>query len=231
MERPPSGSRPALPAQPDAAVDLLVFPYNGNGLEALDCLGSAYRLVAFVDDTPEKQGPHAHGHVVYGREALLRWPGAQVLAVPGSAKSFETRRALIESLGLATDRYARVIHPAARVSPLATLGRNVLVMAGVVITSNAVIGDHVCVLPNTVVHHDAHVGDWSLVGSNVTIAGGVHIGRNCYVSSGSSLMNGLRVGDGSLVGLGSNVIRDIEPGNWVAGNPAKPIRRLPRASA
>ena len=35
---------------------LLIFPCNGNGLEALDCLGDAYRCVGFVDDTPEKQG-------------------------------------------------------------------------------------------------------------------------------------------------------------------------------
>jgi hypothetical protein len=35
---------------------LLIFPCNGNGLKALDCLGDANELIGFVDDTPEKQG-------------------------------------------------------------------------------------------------------------------------------------------------------------------------------
>lgn len=205
------------------AEPLLVFPCNGNAIEALDCLGIRHRMLGFVDDTPDKQGRDVHGHPVFGREALARWPGARVLAVPGSPTSYRARRGVIEGLGVARERFATVIHPAARVSPLATLGVNVLLMAGVVVTSNAVIGDHVCVLPNTVIHHDAVVGAWSLVGSNVTVAGGTAIGENCYVGSGTSVMNGLRVGDGALIGLGSNVLRDVAPGSRVAGNPARPL--------
>src|SRR5260221_9904000 len=159
----------------EQAQALLIFPFNGNGIEALDCLGSAYRLLGFVDDTPEKQGPGGHGHAVFPRTALVEWPEAQVLAVPGSPASFRSRRAVIEALGIELGRFARVIHPTARISPLATIGRNVLIMAGVVITSTALIGDHVCVLPNTVIPHDARIGAWSLVGSNVTVAGNTHI--------------------------------------------------------
>lgn len=204
---------------------LLIFPFNGNGLEALDCLDGSFQLIGFVDDTPEKQGRTAQGQAVFSRAAFDQWPGAQVLAVPGGPASFRFRRAVIERLGLVPERFARVIHPSARISPLATLGSNVLIMAGAVVTSNAVIGNHVCVLPNTVIHHDACIGDGTLVGSNVTVAGGTVVGENCYVGSGSSLMNGLTIGAGSLVGLGSNVIRNVAAGSQVAGNPARPTRR------
>jgi sugar O-acyltransferase (sialic acid O-acetyltransferase NeuD family) len=203
--------------------ELLIFPCNGNALEALDCLGDAFRCVGFVDDTPAKQGTQVHGIPVLTRQALQDKPNAQVLAVPGGPASFRARRNVIEGLQIAENRFARVIHPRASVSPMAELGHNLLFMAGVVVTSNAKIGSHVCILPNTVVHHDAHVGDYSLVGSNVTIAGSTHIGANCYIGSGTSIMNGLRVGDGALVGLGSNVIRDIYPGVVVAGNPARKL--------
>ncbi len=209
---------------PAEAQPLLIFPFNGNGLEAIDCLGSAFHLLGFIDDTPDKQGDSGVGVAVFSRSALSQWPHAQVLAVPGGPTSFRSRRAVIESLGLAPRRFARVIHPSARISPLATLGHNVLIMAGAVVTSNAVIGDHVCVLPNTVIHHDVYIGAWSLVGSNVTVAGNARVGENCYIGSGSSIMNGSVLGHGTLVGLGSNVIRDTLAGSRIAGNPARPIR-------
>lgn len=202
---------------------LLIFPCNGNGVEALDCLAATHRCVGFVDDTFEKRALGAHGHPVFGRSALTERSEALVLAVPGSSASYASRRRVIESLGLRAERFARVVHPTARVSPLATVGRNVLVMAGVVITSNAVIGDHVLIMPNTVIHHDVTVGAWTLVGSNVTIAGGTAVGENCYIGSGSSIMNGLSLGDAVLVGLGSTVIRSVPAGRRVAGNPAREL--------
>ena len=206
-----------------ASRPLLIFPCNGNGVEALDCLVQPNRLIGFVDDSAGKQGTEVHGYPVFGREALSRFPDAQLLAVPGSPTSYRFRRQLIESLNLPADRFARVVHPRASVSSLARVGRNVLIMAGVVITSNAVIGDHVCILPNTVIHHDVIVGAWSLIGSGVTIAGGVAIGENCYVGSGSSIIHGVKLGDRVLVGLGSNVIRSIPADVKVAGNPARQI--------
>jgi len=204
---------------------LLIFPCNGNAIEALDSLGHTHHLLGFVDDTPEKQGTVVHGYTVYSRAALTQWPEALLLAVPGSPVSYLSRRQVIDGLGASANRFASIIHPAASVSPLARIGRNVLIMAGVVITSNAVIGDHVCVLPNTVIHHDVVIGSWSLIGSNVTIAGGTEVGENCYIGSGSSLINNIWIEERALVGLGSNVVRSVSAGARVAGNPARNIRK------
>ncbi len=205
------------------AEPLLLFPCNGNALEAIDCLGDQHRLIAFIDDTPAKQGTTAHGYPVGGRELLAQHPAARLLAVPGSPGSYRGRRQVIDGLGVGEDRFARVIHPWARISPLAQIGRNVLIMAGVVVTSNAQIGDHVCILPNTVIHHDAVVGSWSLIGACVTIAGSTIVGENCYVGSGTSIIHGVELGAGCLIGLGANVIRDVAPAATVAGNPARPL--------
>ena len=202
---------------------LLIFPCNGNGLEALDCLGDAFDMIGFVDDAVEKRGTRVAGYPVFGREAFAAYPSARVLAVPGSPSSYRSRPTVIEGLPVAADRFATVVHPRATVSPLARIGRNVLIMAGVVVTSNAVIGDHVCILPNTVVHHDVAVGPWSLIGSGVTIAGGTVIEENCYIGSGSSIIHGVTLGHECLVGLGSNVLRSITPNARIAGNPAREI--------
>lgn len=202
---------------------LLLFPCNGNAIEALDGLGEAWHCIGFVDDTPQKQAIGCMGVSVYSRTAFEHAPDAAVLAVPGGPASFRTRRQVIESLGVTGQRFATVIHPSASVSRGARIGRNVLIMAGVVITSNAVIGDHVCVLPNSVIHHDSVVGAWSLIGSSVTVAGGVQIGENCYVASGSTLKDGLSLGASCLIGLGSNVIADVRAMSTVAGNPAREL--------
>jgi sugar O-acyltransferase (sialic acid O-acetyltransferase NeuD family) len=208
-----------------AARGLLIFPYNGNGLEALSCLGDRFRLEAFVDDTTDKLGRDRWGHEVRPREAFDLFADRQVLAVPGGPNSFRRRMEIIHGLGISPDRYATVIHPRANVSPLATIGRNVLLMAGVIVTSNAVVGDHVCVLPNTVLHHDVVVGAYTLIGSNVTVAGGASLGENCYIGSGTSIRNGVAIGARALVGLASNVVRDVPPDATVAGNPARPLAR------
>lgn len=208
---------------------LLIFPCNGNALEALDCLGDAFRCEGFVDDTPAKRAAGAYGYTVYDRAVLRTRADTAVLAVPGSPTSYRERRAIIESLGIDPERFATVIHPTARIAPHARIGRNVLVMAGVVLTSNAVIGDHVLILPNTVIVHDAVVRDWSIIGSNVTIGGGTTIGRNCYVGGGASITNGITIGDGALVGLGSTVIRDVPAEACVVGNPARVMRQAPPA--
>lgn len=199
---------------------LLIFPRNGNALEALDCLGARWSMQGFVDDVAEHRAPW-HGHPVGDRSWFAQRPDASVLAVPGSPRSYRQRRALIEGLGIDPARWASVVHPAAHVSPLARIGRNVLIMAGVVITSNAVIGDHVCILPNTVVGHDTTIDDWAVIGAGVTLAGHVRIEANAYVASASAVRDGITVGARALVGLGSVVIADVPPDTTVAGCPAR----------
>lgn len=203
---------------------LFIFPFNGNGLEALDCIRGQYEFMGFIDDTPEKKGTHPLGFTVFGREVLERYPEARLLAVPGSPASYTVRDKIIAGVNTEPSRFITLIHPSASVSPFAKIGYNTLIMSGVVVTANAVIGDHVCVLPNTVVHHDSSVGDYTLVGSNVTIAGNTRIGSYCYIGSGTRIINGIEVGDNTLIGIGSNVIRSVPSGSKMAGNPAKSIQ-------
>lgn len=202
---------------------LLIFPFNGNGLEALGCLDENYEFVGFIDDEINKQGKKKEGFTVFPREALQKHPYAKLLAVPGSPMTYLNRKRAIDSLKIPQTRFATVIHKNAYISPLAKIGFNVLIMAGVVLTSNAIIGNHVCILPNSVIHHDVVVADYVLVGSQVVIAGYVKIHDNCYIGSQSSLINQIEIGKNSLVGIGSNVIKSFLPNSKIVGNPARLI--------
>lgn len=202
---------------------LLIFPFNGNGIEALDCIKGQYDLIGFIDDTKEKQGISNFGIEVFGREVLEKYPEAEVLAVPGSPTNYLKRKDIIHHLQINPHRFATIIHPKAHISDYAKIGYNVLIMAGVVLTSNCVIENHICILPNSVIHHDSIVKSYTLIGSNTIIAGNVTVGQNCYIASGSNVINGINIGDESLIGLGSNVIKNIDSQSKVVGNPAKPI--------
>ena len=184
-------------------------------------MDNSFELLGFIDDTPEKKGMNPYGQMVYGREILEQFPNALVLAVPGSPTSYKIRSKIINDLQLLPDRFATVIHPKASVSSMAKIGKNVLIMAGVVVTSNSVIGDHVCILPNTAIHHDVNIGNYTLIGSNVSVAGSTVIEDNCYIGSGTKLINNIRIGKNSLIGLGSNVIKSIPPESKAVGNPAR----------
>ncbi len=203
--------------------DLLIFPYNGNGLEALACLTSSYNFLGFIDDDVTKQGKSDLGFEVFSREALVRYGSAKVLVVPGSPSSYIERDGIIKSLHLADERLVTLIHPTVQVSPYAEIGKNVLLMANVVISAKVKIGNHVCILPNTVIHHDSEIGECSLIGSNVVVAGYSKVGRKCYVGSGSNVINNVTIGDDALIGMGTNVIDDVKPKSKVVGNPMRYI--------
>ena len=198
---------------------LLIFPYNGNGLEALDCIDpEKYEVLGFIDDDRSKK---SGDYPVFSRSFLTRYADVQVLAVPGSPASYKQRAQVINSLNLPPRRFASIVHPGAHIGKNVLLGFNTLLMAGVVLTSNAKVGNHVCILPNSVVHHDSCIGDYTLIGSNVVIAGGCTVRKNCYIGSGTNVKNGITIDDFALVGLGSNIIHDVAEHAKMVGNPAR----------
>jgi sugar O-acyltransferase (sialic acid O-acetyltransferase NeuD family) len=199
---------------------LLIFPFNGNGIEALDCVNDEFDFLGFIDDDREKR---SDDYKIYTREILNEYSDTYLLAVPGSPTSFLKRESLIGGLGIEEKRFVTIVHYTASIGKNVKLGFNCLIMPGVVITSNAVIGDHVCVLPNSVIHHDAVVNDHTLIGSNVVIAGGTIIGRNCYIGSGTTIINGITVGEHSLIGMGSNIIKTVAAHSKMVGNPARDL--------
>lgn len=200
---------------------LIIFPFNGNGIEALDCIDpETYELLGFVDDDQQKK---SEKYELFTRSFIANHPEILLLAVPGSPFSFRQREAHIRSLGIPPERFISAIHPRASIGKNVTLGYNCLIMAGVVLTSNAALGNHICVLPNSVIHHDVKINDYTLIGSNVVIAGGTTVGRNCYIGSGTNIINGINIGDQAMIGLGSNVIKHVAENTTAAGNPARLI--------
>jgi acetyltransferase-like isoleucine patch superfamily enzyme len=88
--------------------------------------------------------------------------------------------------------------------------------------------------------HDSHSLDWAgrrddvrnwLRGekdwSQVSVAP-VLISDKAWIGMNSIILKGVTVGEGAVVGAGSIVTKDVAPWTVVAGNPARPIRKVGR---
>jgi len=51
------------------------------------------------------------------------------------------------------------------------------------------------------------------------------IGNNVDIGSNSVLLGAITIGDNAIIGAGSVVLHDVAPGDVVAGNPARSIRK------
>lgn len=211
---------------------ILLFPFGGNAREALAtivAINNIHRewdVVGFVDDDKANKGKELYGvKVLGGREIFKQYPEALVLAVPGNPQTFSKRDAIIKDLGIASTRFAQVIHPSVIVAPDAKIGYNTVIMPHVVLSCGVTVGNHCVILPNSTIAHDSSVGDFTLIGSNVSVAGFVTIGKSCYLGTGSCLRDHISVGNKVLIGMGSIVVKSVEDNVTVAGNPAKPLRK------
>ena len=55
----------------------------------------------------------------------------------------------------------------------------------------------------------------------------ITIGKNVWIGGGALVMPGIFIGDDAIIGAGAVVTRDVETGQTVAGNPARPLRARP----
>ena len=210
---------------------LIIFPFGGNGREALvsaieaNKISHQWDILGFVDDNQDTWGKDMAGYKVLGdRSVLEKYPEAKVLAVPGNAQTYLKRQSIIEGLNLKKERFATIISPNAVVSPDAVIGCNTFVMPYVFVACGVSLGNHCIILSHTLIHHDSVVDDYNCIGSSVTISGDVKVEKNCYIGSGTNIKEKIIVGERSLLGLGSNVVSNITPQVTVVGNPARVLK-------
>lgn len=198
---------------------VLVLGVGGTSRDIADMIREQAPLVKIIfldDNTPGEIG---NGDKI---EDALGYCALCINGI-GSVRSYLKRPEIVSRTGLRHQDFLSVSHPQAYVSPDATIGVGVAIMAGAYV-GRAKIGDHVTILPNAIVSHDVSIGDFSIVTGGVCISGNATIGHCCYLGSNCTIGNDVTVGDGCLVGMGSVVLRDVPPYVCVVGNPARYLR-------
>jgi sugar O-acyltransferase (sialic acid O-acetyltransferase NeuD family) len=107
--------------------------------------------------------------------------------------------------------FVTAVHPAAFVSPQASLQPGSVVMAGAVINPGTNIGAHCIVNTASSIDHDCQIGDFTHICPGVVIAGHVTVGQGCWLGIGSVVSDHLTIGDRAFISAGATVVADIAP--------------------
>ena len=73
--------------------------------------------------------------------------------------------------------------------------------------------------------HDHGTALERTVASQELVSAPVHVGANVWIGAGATVLKGVTLGENCVVGAGAVVTRDVEPGEIVAGSPARVLRR------
>ena len=173
---------------------VIVIGAGGHGrsvAEAILLLGRD-ELVGFVDD-----GADANAKVwtypILGRtDSLhtLRALADTVVVAIGNNAVREKLHARVRDIGF---ELLNVIHPAAFVSPTATLGAGFAVMVGAVVGTEAHLGEGVIVNCGATVDHHCRVDAFGHLGVNACMAGGSVLGHRAWMQAGAALGYGVKI--------------------------------------
>jgi UDP-N-acetylglucosamine acyltransferase len=87
-----------------------------------------------------------------------------------------------------------------------------------------VIGRGAWLMKHSHVGHDAIVGDGCEVAPGAVICGHAELGPGVRVGVNASVLPGVIVGPDAQIGAGAVVTKNVEPGDVVAGNPARSLK-------
>ncbi|HEX4703742.1 MAG TPA: NeuD/PglB/VioB family sugar acetyltransferase [Pseudonocardiaceae bacterium] len=184
-----------------------------------------WRPIGAVDDDAARQGGDVDGvPVIGGTERVHDFPDAAVVLCVASPARPGGRLRLAERLGLLSDRWATVVHPAASIAPGTVLGEGSVVLANVVVTAPITVGAHVMAMPHVLLTHDDEIADGVILAGRATLAGGVRVGSGAYLGQGSMVREYLSIGAGAVIGMGAVVLADVPDGQTWAGVPARKLR-------
>jgi UDP-perosamine 4-acetyltransferase len=175
-----------------------------------------------IDDELEHRDHTIRGLAVLGTAAIL--PDLRDRGIEGLLIGFGRatgRRAAVATTQRAGLELPTLVHPSAVVSPTATIGAGVQVLAHAYVGPDAVLHAGVLVNTGAIVEHDAELGDGAAVGPGAVITGRVRVGAAAELGAGATILPNCSIGETAFVGAGAVVTRDVAAGTIVVGVPAR----------
>lgn len=207
---------------------VLILGAGGHGRVVLDILLQTGhdQVVGFLDNNDAIHGRRVDGIPVRGSiDDLPRIAHADdidgvVIAIGDNG----VRRGLAREIESAGIELLNAIHPSATLARSVTVGRNVVIAAGVVVCAHCQIGDSVILNTGCIIDHQTMVGEGSHICPGVRIAGRVKVEPGTFVGIGATIVPKVTLGCESIVGAGSVVLEDVPALATVVGVPARQVK-------
>lgn len=213
---------------PQHAKRVLILGAGGHGRVVLDILTQAgrHRVVGFLDNNDAIHGRRVDGIPVLGPlEELPRF--RDELDIDGAIIAIGdngVRRGLAREVDRAGVALISAVHPSATLAQNVTVGRNVVIAAGVVACAHCQIGDSVILNTGCIVDHYTMVGEGTHICPGVRVAGRVKIEPGVFVGIGATVVPKVTLGCEAIIGAGAVVIQDVPPLATVVGVPARQVK-------
>lgn len=123
----------------------------------------------------------------------------------------------------------------------ARIGEDCNVCSHCFIENDVIVGDRATIKSGVQLWDGLRVGDDVFIGPNATFTNDKHprsrntnflklttvIEKGASIGAGAVLLPGIRIGENALVAAGAVVTRDVPANTYVAGNPARVMKREP----
>ena len=186
-----------------------------------------YDVVAFIDDFRGDRNLELHGAPIVTFETWQRTlrdvPCIVTVADPAA------RARLAMRLTVAGGRFATCFDPD-EIAADVPLGPGTFVTPGLRVGAGAAFGAHVHVFPFAHVAAGCTFGDYVTICPSVRMHGAIAFGAQTFVGAGAAFYapdgGVLHVGAGARIAAGAVVRRDVRPGAFVYGDPAREARAV-----
>lgn len=211
-----------MPTEPFLRSNCLLIGAGGHALVVLDALRALHPAMAVevYDDNPALVGKQLLDVAIRAPVATAEPSGKFCHVAIGHN---ETRRQKAEYLQELGAQLFTVTHPAATLSPGASVGTACFLAASAIVAPGAQIGKGVIVNHGAVVDHHCQVGDWTHLAPRTVLGGGVMIEEGAMLGAGCIILPCLRVGKHAIIGAGAVVTRNVASGETWVGVPAKEL--------
>lgn len=208
--------------------EVIVFGASGHAKVIIDIIEQTKDCAvrALFDDNVNLHGSIFYGYQVEGGQPLLQanaiWHSHRfVVAIGNNAIRSKVAASIMANGGRLS---AALVHPYTQMARGVKVGSGSVVMAGVVINSDARIGNNVIVNTGATIDHDCVIGDAVHIAPGATLCGGIDVGNNSFIGAGAVLSPNLHIGKNVTIGAGATVLSNVEDGMTVVGTPAKSIK-------
>lgn len=98
--------------------------------------------------------------------------------------------------------------------------------------TRVIIGNNVSIAPNVLVistssaNNGNKINQLTYVREHLTKASEIIVDDEVWIGANVTILPGVHIGECAIIGAGSVVTKDVDPYTIVAGNPARPIRKV-----